>query len=254
MVGSPAIAGSDPIPGIDIIVMKKPGGIAMVETVTDPRGRFTLRIKAAGRYTLSSACPAGMRPCPAQLLSVYLPDRRPASPVRLIAAADGSYDVIVANGETALTGVVCTTGAGIMGQKSIINTSRGNIKRPTVAAVSAGDEAEPDPPSSTVINTSRSNIKHPSVTAVSAGGEAELPGAAINTSRSNIKRPSVTTGSARYEAESPNPCDPKNQLRRGGFIVPLIAIIPGVTKPANIAVDQDATEAIGFDPLGAPLF
>lgn len=151
MLATPATATVAPIPGIDIIVRKKPGGIAMVHEVTDMRGGFTVRLKAAGRYTLSTACPAGMLPCPPRRLSVFLPDGGPASGARLIAAADGSYDVIVARGGTALRGVVCTT-AGSAGLKSV---------------TSAGGNMQPDLPGAP-INTSRSNIKHPSVAIAAA--------------------------------------------------------------------------------------
>lgn len=179
MLASPAMAINDPIPGVDIIVKKNPGGIALVEDVTDMRGGFTVRLKAAGRYTLSTACPAGMLPCPPRRLSVFLPDGGPASGARLIAAADGSYDVIVAKGGTALRGVVCTT-AGSAGLKSV-TTAEGNM--------------QPDLPGA-AINTSRSNIKRPSVAMAAPDVAAEPPGSIINTSRSNIKHPSVAMAAA----------------------------------------------------------
>ncbi len=47
-----ASAGSKPIPGVDIIVQKKPGGIAMHAT-TDNAGKFVFDNLDAGQYALS---------------------------------------------------------------------------------------------------------------------------------------------------------------------------------------------------------
>ena len=51
-----AMAASDPIPGVDIIVRKNPGGLAVVVATTDAKGKFSARIAEPGNYTLSTAC------------------------------------------------------------------------------------------------------------------------------------------------------------------------------------------------------
>ncbi len=53
---APALAGSEPIPGIDIIVQKKPGGQALRVATSDREGRFVARIAEPGEYTLSTSC------------------------------------------------------------------------------------------------------------------------------------------------------------------------------------------------------
>ncbi len=47
-----ALAASDPIPGIDIIVKKNPGGTAVTQTTTDAKGEFTLKDLEPGTYTV----------------------------------------------------------------------------------------------------------------------------------------------------------------------------------------------------------
>ena len=51
-----AIAAIDPIPGVDIIVKKNPGGLAVVVATTDAKGKFSARVAEPGNYTLSTAC------------------------------------------------------------------------------------------------------------------------------------------------------------------------------------------------------
>ena len=51
-----AMATNDPIPGVDIIVKKNPGGLAVVVATTDAKGKFSARVAAPGNYTLSTAC------------------------------------------------------------------------------------------------------------------------------------------------------------------------------------------------------
>ena len=51
-----ASATNEPIPGVDVIVRKKPGGIAMHAT-TDSSGHFVFENLAAGTYTLAAAAP-----------------------------------------------------------------------------------------------------------------------------------------------------------------------------------------------------
>jgi hypothetical protein len=53
--GSAALAINDPIPGIDIVVRKNPGGIAVI-TPIDESGKFSLRLTERGNYTVSTAC------------------------------------------------------------------------------------------------------------------------------------------------------------------------------------------------------
>jgi len=51
-----AMASETPIPGVDIIVRKKPGGSAIVVATTDASGKFTARLAEPGNYSLSTAC------------------------------------------------------------------------------------------------------------------------------------------------------------------------------------------------------
>lgn len=50
--GTSALAANDPIPGIDIIVQKKPGGIA-ITSPTGPDGTYKFRGLTPGQYDLS---------------------------------------------------------------------------------------------------------------------------------------------------------------------------------------------------------
>lgn len=52
LVIEPAIAQNNPIPGIDVVVKKKPSGTAL-HVITDKGGRFVVRGLAAGAYTIS---------------------------------------------------------------------------------------------------------------------------------------------------------------------------------------------------------
>ncbi|MDP1748719.1 MAG: carboxypeptidase-like regulatory domain-containing protein [Reyranella sp.] len=49
---SGAFAAENPIPGIDIIVQKKPGDVVVARTTTDAKGEFTLKDLAPGKYTI----------------------------------------------------------------------------------------------------------------------------------------------------------------------------------------------------------
>jgi hypothetical protein len=62
----------DPIPGVDIVVKKHPGGNAIMQTHTDANGGFTLKDLPAGHYTievssksLSATTPKTGSPIPA---------------------------------------------------------------------------------------------------------------------------------------------------------------------------------------------
>jgi len=53
---SAAQAAINPIPGVDIIVRSKPGGIVVGNAITDKQGRFSVMVREPGQYTLSTAC------------------------------------------------------------------------------------------------------------------------------------------------------------------------------------------------------
>lgn len=56
--GSAALGTSNPIPGIDIIVRKKPGGSIVVTPTSDHSGKFSVKL-GSGDYTVSTACKSG---------------------------------------------------------------------------------------------------------------------------------------------------------------------------------------------------
>lgn len=61
--GSDLPTSNKPIPGIDIVVKKNPGGIPVVVPIDDS-GKFSLRLKEPGNHTISTACrqPSGCLP------------------------------------------------------------------------------------------------------------------------------------------------------------------------------------------------
>lgn len=63
LTGPAALAIGEPIPGIDIVVKKNPGGIPVVVPIDDS-GKFSLRLKEPGNHTISTACrqPSGCLP------------------------------------------------------------------------------------------------------------------------------------------------------------------------------------------------
>lgn len=78
----PALAqtGSDPIPGVDIIVKKSPGGSALAVGRTGRDGWFAGAVRVeAGEYSVTAACPP-RRTCPAFRLASVTVDGRPVSP------------------------------------------------------------------------------------------------------------------------------------------------------------------------------
>jgi hypothetical protein len=56
MTTTAAMATIDPIPSVDIIVKKKPHGLAVVVATTDASGKFSARLAEPGDYTVSTAC------------------------------------------------------------------------------------------------------------------------------------------------------------------------------------------------------
>lgn len=51
-----AMAAINPIPGVDIIVKKNPGGHVIVTATSDRSGHFTARVTEPGEYTVTTAC------------------------------------------------------------------------------------------------------------------------------------------------------------------------------------------------------
>lgn len=49
---SSAFASNNPIPGIDVVVQKQPGGSIVARTTTDAKGEFTVKELPAGRYII----------------------------------------------------------------------------------------------------------------------------------------------------------------------------------------------------------
>lgn len=91
---------AEPIPGIDIIVRKKPGGVRVAATVSDASGRFSVRVAEPGQYTVSTACRSG-NACQPHTVSLT------ASGVLLKPSADGTYEFSVgARGPAVLTGQI----------------------------------------------------------------------------------------------------------------------------------------------------
>jgi len=99
-----AMAASNPIPGVDIIVRKKPPKIAIVVPV-DTSGKFSLRLKEPGTYAISTACRTDG--CPAGALSLNVAGKAQK------ADADGnaSYEFDVGQGGLDLGGQIFVRGA-----------------------------------------------------------------------------------------------------------------------------------------------
>ncbi len=92
---------NNPIPGVDIIVQKKPGGTALVAGATGRDGRFSARVRVEpSEYEVSGACRTRRTCPPFRLTSVRIDGRtlspdvqrrfnftvRPGAPSALIAA------------------------------------------------------------------------------------------------------------------------------------------------------------------------
>ncbi|MBM3502033.1 MAG: hypothetical protein FJX74_25555 [Armatimonadetes bacterium] len=52
---NPGMRINDPIPGVDVVVKRRPPG-ALITTTSDADGRFSVRVSEPGQYTLSTAC------------------------------------------------------------------------------------------------------------------------------------------------------------------------------------------------------
>ena len=82
LLTAPAMAQSinDPIPGVDIIVEKNPGGTALTVGQTGRDGWFGGRVRVeGGEYQVRAACPLRRR-CPAFRLASVSVDGRVISP------------------------------------------------------------------------------------------------------------------------------------------------------------------------------
>jgi hypothetical protein len=175
--GSDSPTASNPIPGIDIIVQKKPSSTTIVVPV-DASGTFSVRLKEPGNYTVSTACRTG--DCPAIALSLNVAGKV------LKPDADGAagYDFTVGQGGLDLGGQIFVRGAQpiIVNGKSV--TPQGIWDDTDIVHGIVGDQSPEELPGAP-ISTTRSNIKRPG-TAVPPPIDV-LPGAPVNTSRSNKK-------------------------------------------------------------------
>ncbi|MES2002274.1 MAG: carboxypeptidase-like regulatory domain-containing protein [Pseudomonadota bacterium] len=175
---TPLAASETPIPGVDIIVKKKPGGVAIVANTTDKSGQFTARFAEPGDYTISFACRA-KTPCPRFAATIA------ANGQPLKSSEAMTYDLTVDRDPVTLTGSV----------ETLDDRADASTRCPQVAANAQGQTR-------ILINTTRSNIKHgKAAQAEAADDEQGQSGTAINTSRSNIKH-----GAAPH-AEADKPCD-----------------------------------------------
>lgn len=99
-----AMAASNPIPGVDIIVRKKPPKTAIVVPV-DTSGKFSLRLKEPGTYTISTACRTDGCPAGALSLNVAGKAQKPD------ADGNASYEFDVGQGGLDLGGQIFVRGA-----------------------------------------------------------------------------------------------------------------------------------------------
>ncbi|MES2907672.1 MAG: carboxypeptidase-like regulatory domain-containing protein [Pseudomonadota bacterium] len=154
LLPSTATLAGEPIPGVDVELGKNPGGIR-VSVPTGADGSYQFKRLAAGRYDLSVG---GRR---VQTISV---------------GGKGGLGGVLSseNGKASITfnGQVVVMSDP---PSAIINTSRSNIKRPSIAK--GGDTL-------TGIHVAAGDLNGDGVV-------PDLPGAAISTSRSNIKRPGM---------------------------------------------------------------
>jgi hypothetical protein len=109
-----ARASNEPIPGIDIIVRKEPGGTATRVATTGRDGQFSGRVTLErGQYVVITTCRAGVR-CPAVQLGALTVNGQPvrgpkgASPQRI---RGGFLLPLAVSGPTVLGGRVTAVGA-----------------------------------------------------------------------------------------------------------------------------------------------
>jgi hypothetical protein len=126
-----ATAANNPIPGVDIIVQKKPGGSAIHRT-SDASGQVSIRLAEPGHYTITTSC--GPRRCPSHTAMFSVS----GAPLKPVPGAANTFEFNVAEGQA----VVLT----------------GEVRSPDVAAGTAGDADAGAARAS--INTSRSNIRN----------------------------------------------------------------------------------------------
>ena len=88
-ISATAAMAGEPIPGVDIYLGKNPGGNPVAVASSDAAGRFTARVAAPGRYTVSFSCKNG--PCRPFTVQVS------ASGKPLKAGPDMTYDLSVAD-------------------------------------------------------------------------------------------------------------------------------------------------------------
>lgn len=60
-----AMAGAEPIPGVDVVVRSHPAGLNVPTVTTDAKGHFSLQVTQAGKYRLTTACHPGIK-CPSE--------------------------------------------------------------------------------------------------------------------------------------------------------------------------------------------
>ena len=137
----------EPIPGVDIIVKKKPGGGIVVVATTDREGRFSGRFAEPGDYTISFACRA-KAPCP-RFAATLAANGQP-----LKSSEAMTYDLTVGGEPVVLTGTVAALDAHAAAPATDAAATLAP-QCPEVAAAQAQGQTRQ------AINTSRSNIKHP---------------------------------------------------------------------------------------------
>ena len=144
---TPVIAEQEtPIPGVDIIVKKKPGGSIAVVATTDREGRFSGRFAEPGDYTISFACRA-KAPCP-RFAATLAANGQP-----LKSSEAMTYDLTVGGEPVVLTGTVAT----IDDHADAPATDAAATLAPQCPEVAA---AQAQGQTRQTVNTSRSNIKH----------------------------------------------------------------------------------------------
>jgi hypothetical protein len=186
LTGPAAMAAGEPIPGVDIIVKKKPPKTTIVVPV-DASGTFSVRLKEPGNYTVSTACRAGG--CPPVALSINVAGQA------LQPGADGaaSYDFSVGQDGLDLGGQIFVRGAqpiivngkrvnprGVWDDTDIVHVLPGTVKLaqppPNQLASKIGENGSPPP-------VERNRLSNPATGGDIKPTDDVLPGAPGNTSR-----------------------------------------------------------------------